>query len=69
MIGGKKMQYLKLRVKNYVAIIIGLLIGFIISQVMGEDSGISTAIIVIGIGFVIGELFVFISWFRRKPQM
>jgi hypothetical protein len=69
LIGGKLMQYLILRVKNYVAIIIGLLIGFTISQVMGEDSGISTAIIVIGIGFVIGELFVHKRWFRRKPQV
>ncbi|MBY0099468.1 hypothetical protein [Mesobacillus maritimus] len=62
------MQYLKFRAKNYVAIIIGLLIGFTISQVMGEGSGISTAITVIGVGLVIGELFISIRWFRRNHR-
>ncbi|MBY0099681.1 hypothetical protein [Mesobacillus maritimus] len=63
------MEYLKLRRKNYAAIIMGLLIGFTISKIMGETSGISTAIIVIAIGLAIGEIFVFSKWFRNKPQM
>lgn len=60
------MEYLKLRAKNYSAIIMGLLIGFSISQIMGGESGFSTAIIVIGIGLIMGETLVFARWFRRN---
>jgi len=64
----KKVEYLKLRGKNYAAILIGLLNGFAISKIMGESSGISTTIIIIAIGLALGDLLVFTKWFRKKPQ-
>lgn len=62
------MQYLKLRAKHYVSVIIGLFIGFSISQIMTGESDFSNAIIIVGVGLVIGEFFVFVKWFRQKNK-
>lgn len=50
------------------SVIIGLIIGFSISQTMTRESNFSNAIIVVCIGLATGELFVFVRWLRQKNK-
>ena len=59
-------DYFKQRYKHYLYIIIGLLIGYVISElVIDEPSYIAGSVCVVS-GLVIGETFMYIKWSRQK---
>jgi hypothetical protein len=60
------MKYLKYRMKNYVAIVVGLLMGFLIARLLFERPDYLTGFIAATIGFVIVEFVVFVRWLRRN---
>lgn len=62
------MEYFKGRVKSYLSIIVGLLIGFIIAGLTIENPDYKTGIMATSIGLIIGELFVFLTWMKNKNK-
>lgn len=59
-------EYFKGRVKSYIFLIIGLLIGFFIARITIETPDYKAGIIVVSIGLIIGELFIFITWVKNR---
>ena len=61
-------KYLTHRFKNYIFVIFGLIIGFIISALLLDTPDYTTAIIAVLFGLTIGELFVFMNWIKEGNQ-
>lgn len=61
--------YLKQRFKNYIFVILGVLIGFLISELLFDKPDYTTAFIGVLLGLTIGELFVFMKWLKEKKNI
>lgn len=59
-------SYLKQRYKDYIFIILGILIGFLISELLFSKPDYPTAIIAVLSGLTIGELFIFRKWLKER---
>lgn len=58
--------YFRQRYKHYLFIIIGVLIGYVISELVIDEPSYIVGIVCAVSGLVIGETFVYIKWFRQK---
>lgn len=62
------LEYFEKRIKNYIFIIFGLLIGFLVVGLTNEDPDYKAGIIAVSIGLLIGELLVFITWMKNRNK-
>ena len=62
-------EYPKKRLKTYIFVILGILIGFIIGTFLWDNPDYTTALIAVILGLTIGEVFVFRKWLKEENKI
>ncbi|WP_153720733.1 hypothetical protein [Sporosarcina cascadiensis] len=61
-------EYFRKRIGSYLFIIIGLLIGFIVSGLTMQQPDYKSGILAVAIGLFIGESLMFLTWMKKGRQ-